>query len=58
MKLKYNKKTGKLTEENESGNERQSRKLKRGANIIVATPGQLVHYMKSNVIRNGLNDLL
>ena len=54
MKLSYNEKTGKLTEQSMSGNEGQSKKLKKGANVIVATPGQLVHYMNSHIIRIGL----
>ena len=53
MKLSYNKRTGRVTERSMSGNLWQSSKLKRGANVIVATPGQLVHYMKSKIIRNG-----
>ena len=53
MKLSYNKRTGRVTERSMSGNMWQSSKLKRGANVIVATPGQLVHYMKSKIIRNG-----
>ena len=43
MKLSYNEKTGELIEKSMSGNEGQSKKLKQGANVIVATPGQLVH---------------
>ena len=53
MKLSYNERTGQLTEKSMSGNLWQSSKLKQGANVIVATPGQLVHYMKSHVIRKG-----
>ena len=53
MKLSYNERTGEVTEKSMSGNEGQSKKLRKGANVIVATPGQLVHYMKSNIIRNG-----
>ena len=53
MKLSYNERTGQLTEKSMSGNLWQSSKLKQGANVIVATPGQLVHYMKSYVIRKG-----
>ena len=54
MKLSYNEKTGQLIEKSMSGNLWQSSKLRQGANVIVATPGQLVYYMKSNVIRKGL----
>lgn len=54
MKLSYNEKTGELIEKSMSGNEGQSNKLKKGANVIVATPGQLVHYMNSHIIRTGL----
>ena len=52
MKLSYDERTGEVTEKSMSGNEGQSRKLRKGANVIVATPGQLVYYMKSNIIRN------
>ena len=58
MKLSYNERTGQLTEKSMSGNLWQSSKLKQGANVIVATPGQLVHYMKSHVIRKGSTQIL
>ena len=56
--MKYDERTKQIIQWSRTGNEHQSKKLRKGANILVATPGQLVYYMRSKIIRNGYNNYL